>query len=922
MAVLKVTPFIAGLIFLLSGAITSADTIVFARDQHTGTAPINTLITAHSEKHSSRFLKKFHQYELYWSGITEGDSITLCFPVPWSVSRMETVLFSDPENPATGQDKHCKRLQFPETSGSIQLLPAATDQQLRQCTLHHPDFNGVIALEPEPVEEPDFFQFASYGFHKIPVQLPENQTDGAPFATDSDSASGQTGVPASGSGSYGLYPFDQKRPRGLPFPGPGSSMVLSLVLPGKLTPASADSRCIRIEILFENTSETRVLTLVHDEVQALQEAGILTKPLALLRYLQERSHKVRHWLTQRDDLEEVLDTVTDDTNTNVHEAYINNLIASLNELSITLSPDSSPGESLSVPGILGAMTGGEGVSQPDSSMGKDQQGQSTHGLRRRKAGPEQHERPSDLSSDDQGDQQQPYQQSANTGAGETGSLDIRGILNLCHFSAYFSSQPDRILGGLYSYGQLTIEQLHQLLSYNPAAKDYNLSALITSSDLITVLEQGDNLARAKSLSVIRSLDQQQGEIYHGVLSYAPKEWHEVIQRTPDNVPESADGSEHQLSRLFARMFLPHTALSSLHLLNRLARSGFILSRHLNHPTAGTYPLALLIIQHYDSSSETYGEITLKLNSMVTDLTIPPALRELIGFPESESEEADTMSEQGPIYTEPAPLEEKISIIKTFLLEKEVTQETIDVIERFNMLTEHRVSQIFVDDVVEEEPLYELLQEAQQLLSDQECAPLALKQLGYSEEAIKLLSQRYLDQQTCALFARAFDERATLVASQLTIKLRLFNSFLSMNRIKHPPLNDKLKTHDDWRASDAEKAALEQAREQITQKGLEHFADVLAEDLATRNFRAGHREIRWDNLLDMDIDQVTSKKQNVHDQHFELLTGQNHQLTLATALKEVTKQKAREHLKQKIKRQQRIDNGEEGWCEWIMRILFE
>ena len=270
-----------------------------------------------------------------------------------------------------------------------------------------------------------------------------------------------------------------------------------------------------------------------------------------------------------------------------------------------------------------------------------------------------------------------------------------------------------------------------------------------------------------------------------------------------------------------------------------------------------------------------------------------------------------------------PLEEKSTIIKAFLSEREITQDTLNAIEKFELLDDHRADLILKDGCVEEDRIKELLQQVTQCQSNYDKAHQALMQFGYSQQAITLLdNKKYLNQKACTQLAKAFDQEASQVASQLTTTLRIFNTFLSMNEIKYPPLIDELKTYDDWKISDTEQAHLEQYRELIAQKGLERFVNSLTETLVDENFKAGRQSIQWNMALDDEIADMARRSQDAHDYHLEFLTGDNTQSTLSTAMKEVVKQRAPALLEKKIKRQQRINKGEEGWCEWIMRILFD
>lgn len=898
----------------------SADLLVLARDQQAGAFSLNSLIIRHVEYRPFRFPENMNKYNLVWTHIPEGGALTLCFPDLWTISTTEMTLLSEDESQESESDKHCKRLVFLETSGMTQLQIAITASKLLPPPVfHNLDFKGVIAFEPWGVNVPYALPLNSYALRNIVVHLQKNKTGNAVSIPGCDTDSSPALVSASCYGCVDKFDFfDQKRPPAIPLPGPGSEMTLTLVLPESSACSPNSGALIHVEILSP-FNEPITLTLTHDEALKLREADILTKPSALLSYLQRRSNGLRHWFNQREVLEDVLNAEAQETDSDIHERYINNLIASLDMLSVTITPDDPLNGSMPVGGIIGAMMGDKSGKQGDSARDGNQ-GTSPLSLRRRPTGSaEKPATPPERARKEGEGEDEPERQFKEQEATERPILDIRRILSQCHFDQYFSLQPDYVLAGLYIYGQLTLEQLHRLLAYDPIANIYSLESALSGDDLISVLEEGDNASRAASMSVLRWLNrEQQTSLYHGTVSYAPEEWREAIKKAPDTPMEAF---RNQPSRMLAHMLLPHTR--NMRLYNQLARLGYIPEMPLKSPVTGAYPLMLLIVKNANADTATHSQILSDLTILLPNSLIPADHLQpqegYTGMGDSKDDDLTSLTDTGTSNSSSINLEDKRSIIKALLEGDGVSSDTLDAISRFQLLDESRVNQILDVDVDVKKRLKELLILTQECQNNYNKTQLALSTWGYSEQAIKALDQ-FLDWQVCDKFAKAFDDNADEVAPTLTNMLRSFNIHLKMRHIKFPQLVGELRTDEQWQAYDTERASIQQSQELIEHKELNSYVLRLAEQLAENNFRASRRNILWDFSFDVEISKVAKRKLNIHDQAFDLLTGETSLTTLTTAIKTLVKHRAEQFLKQKIEQQRRIDEGREGWCEWIMRII--
>lgn len=525
---------ITWIIFLFPGLTVSADYLVLARDQHFGAFSMNSFITRPAETRSSRLPESKDKYNLVWTHIPRGGALSVCFSDSWSISSTEIALFSEDENQESEPDKHCKTLVFLETSGMTRLQLAATAAKLPPPVLRNLNFKGVIAFEPRIESKHGALPLTSYALQNIVIHVRQNETSNA-FTMSGGDTDRSHALPSTYSygGGNTLDSFDQKRPPALPFPGAGSEMTLSLILPENSTYRPESGLLIHVEILSHSDGPI-VLTLTHDEALILQEAGILTKPSILLSYFQKRSFGLRNWFNQREVLEDVLNAEAEETDTNIYESYINNLIASLNELSVTITPDDPHIGSVPVDGIIGAMMGEQSAKEGSTASGKKQDTASSSGLSRRPTGSEGKSPPLPERAEDEGEKDPPEDHKKEEEVTDQQLLDIRQILGRCRFDQYFNLRPDYVMAGLFAYGQLTVEQLQQLSEYDPSSDMYNVKVSLSSDDLISILEEGNETVRAASLSVLRWLDRKdKTQLYHGVLSYAPKQWQSRIAKEPE-----------------------------------------------------------------------------------------------------------------------------------------------------------------------------------------------------------------------------------------------------------------------------------------------------------------------------------------------------------------------------------------------------
>ena len=843
------------------------------------------------------------EYEFVWSRVTEGMHLKACLPEPWSLATESqgVEVMASTLNESEGSD--CKLLCFHSVQGSSRLKTKTADVQnhLFQPTFPGSDFTGVIALKPV-TERNSKIQ----GYSITSDVKPQNETGQLPLPYDHSDPPLLFG---SSSGHMGLDdPFDDRKPPFLFSPLAGSELVISPVF----TPQNQHS-FIRITILLLS-GESFTSTLSGDEALALKKVKALTNPFQLLSYLRRRHHWLSSWFSQRVDLEGALEN-SDEAN----ERYIQNLIDSLNDMKVMITSD----QSIPVSGILNAMINGN----PENT-GNSQEA-SGNGLRHRKTGGASNNRnPAGNGESGNaegvngggGDGQHP-DQAVKKIEGESGSgLDIRSILNQSQFSKLFNAAPDFILSRLYAYGQLTTEQLMELLQYNAERGEYDLSSPLTSDDLIEKLEQRNDEDKAILLSVLHHIAKTLGEnnhlhlIHQHILSKTPSAWRDIVRKTPE-IPN--DNTSEEITRHLAKL-LAFNGKKRVALYNNMIRKNYIPKQAYLSDILNSYPVALFIINHHKSDKSVSEAVLEHIKGSAPNLVVGRRLTELLyGTKEQEmTEHATEVSIKTTLPTQKQDLEKKRRVITDFLKHQGITEDTLSALDDSGLLDENRINQICIDDSDTTD-----LSQIESLLADLKAhhrpiAMEALKRLGYSEEAINALRNNgnlHLD--NCELLEKAFDDTvAKDIAETLTKKLKIFNSFLQSVGIKDPGLTDRLRTHDEWLERDSEQTTYSQNYEIIHRYGLESFVNSMAQAAI-----AGSPFDEFD--ISVRVNRAIKTYATPHDHQYERLTGENLHLSITTAIEYMIKFRAKEIIKQKAERQKKIDDGRESWCEWLTRMIF-
>ena len=838
------------------------------------------------------------EYEFVWSRVTEGMHLKACLPEPWSLATESqgVEVMASTLNESEGSD--CKLLCFHSVQGSSRLKTKTADVQnhLFQPTFPGSDFTGVIALKPV-TERNSKIQ----GYSITSDVKPQNETGQLPLPYDHSDPPLLFG---SSSGHMGLDdPFDDRKPPFLFSPLAGSELVISPVF----TPQNQHS-FIRITILLLS-GESFTSTLSGDEALALKKVKALTNPFQLLSYLRRRHHWLSSWFSQRVDLEGALEN-SDEAN----ERYIQNLIDSLNDMKVMITSD----QSIPVSGILNAMINGN----PENT-GNSQEA-SGNGLRHRKTGGASNNRnPAGNGESGNaegvngggGDGQHPDQAVKKT-EGESGSgLDIRSILNQSQFSKLFNTVPDFVLSSLYAYGQLTAEQLAELLM---AFSEDDLSSSLRSDDLIEKLEQRNDEDKAISLSVLHHIAKTVGEnnnlhlIHQLILAKTPSAWRDVVRKKPeipnDNIPE-------EVTRHLAKL-LGFNGEKRVNLYNNMARKGYIPSEIYSSRLFRPYPVALFIIHHHKLDKSVSGAVLEYIQDSALDLDVERRLTELLyGTKEQEVTEHTT---ELPTQTEATGqnqgLKEKSGAIIHFLIQEGIKRDTLSILNDSGLLDENRINKICIDDssTINKNEINKLINDLVSYTQSME----ALKQLGYSESAIEALKNNgnlHIDNRK--LLAQAFDDTAAeATAEELSRKLKIFNLFLRLKNIEHPELVDRLRTNDEWLKRDREQAAFNQHREIVQRYGLESFVNSMAQAAI-----AGSPFDEFD--ISVRVNRAIKTYATPYDHQYERLTGENLHLSITTAIKYMIEFRVKEIIKQKAERQKKIDEGRESWCEWLTRMIF-
>ncbi len=921
----KTTSFLIIINLLSSASMAESDSIILTRGQSSSLSSTNTVITGRSAHYTS-FGREQNQYNLSWSRFSKGEHLTLCFPASWSIRSTKLSLLSFDELTRSTSDTRCKNLTFLESSGQSQLqFTTSTTQKLPQPILFDLEFSGVIAFEPaiyelDATSETEAYFYDPLLLNKIKNHVQQNDTEAPFYLPYSDTPKHRPSSLPSYGGGYDAYdPFNRKPPPVMPFPGVGSDITLSVIIPISMTMDSepTSSPLVRVEIFSEPSAEPAVLILSHDEILTLHNAGTLINPQALLSYLLRKSQGIAGWFSLEEDLEDALNMEADDTN--INERYINNLIASLHDLSITITPDNPANGSIAVNGILGAMMG-------DSS--KQQQGitgrpdSSSNGSRQREKKSDSSESRQDINRDSGDGARQPPSQDSNELTVENSPLNIRTVLEGSDFQTYFHRRASYYLVGLYSHGQLTMEQLKKLFMYEAATKDYLLKCEITSDDLISILEQGDNTSQAKSLSVLRSLaESPDNAFFNCILTNTPSHWRDLIKQSPKDFESTEISTADQFSRNLAGIMLPYIASQSI--FNALSRSGFIDQTHIIKKKLATHSLILLIVQNYDTDSDTYKEIIQKIMETIPALPIPQDFARLMGLPETLVEEEKKKKKPNDLIdsvsSEKPALKDIVATIKRYMLENGVTHETITYMEKFELFNEKSIELILKNGHLNENNLAKFMEATQKHVTAKNDAISILIQADYSGEAITALDS-YLNPKTCQTLQEAGSDKASQVADEVTKLFKTFNEFLSSKQISHPKLTYKLGTFEQWDISDGVQASILQNEELVNSHGFETFIQRRAITVAENSFKVGSKIIMWDNEIDGEIADKAKEKVSIHDTHYQAFTGDDTVTSLTVAVKTMIKDKAKRLLKNKIRQKEKIDQGRESWCEWCMRIF--
>ncbi|UYM14520.1 hypothetical protein [Endozoicomonas euniceicola] len=841
------------------------------------------------------------EYEFVWSGVTEGRHLQACLPESWSLATESqgVKVMASTLNEPEGSD--CKLLYFHSAQGRSRLKTKTADVQnhLFQPTFPGPDFTGVIALKPVTERNSQV-----QGYSITSDVKPQNETGHLPLPYDRSDPPLLFG---SSSGHMGLDdPFDDRKPPFLFSPLAGSELVISPVLaPQNQHPF------IRITILLLS-GESFTSTLSGDEALALKKAKALTNPFQLLSYLRRKQHWLSSWFSQREDLESALEN-SDEAN----ERYIQNLIDSLNDMKVMITSD----QSIPVSGILNAMINGN----PENT-GNSQEA-SGNGLRHRKTGGASNNRnPAGNGESGNaegvngggGDGQHPDQTVKKT-EGESGSrLDIRSILNQSQFSELFNTVPDFVLSSLYAYGQLTAEQLAELLM---AFSEDDLSSSLRSDDLIEKLEQRNDEDKAISLSVLHHIAKTVGEnnnlhlIHQLILAKTPSAWRDVVRKKPeipnDNIPE-------EVTRHLAKL-LGFNGEKRVNLYNNMARKGYIPSEIYSSRLFRPYPVALFIIHNHKLDKSVSGAVLEYIHGLAPDLDVERRLTELLyGTQEQEMTEHTTgLPMQTEATRQNQDLKEKSKAVTDFLKQKGIKEYTLNLLNNSGLLDENRINKICIDNsgTINKNEIDQLLND----LVTHTLSIEALKQLGYSESAIEALKNNgNLHIDNCKLLAQAFDDNAAeVIAEGLTGKLKIFNSFLRLNNIKHPELVDRLRTNDEWSKLDSGQTAFTQHREIIRHYGLETYVNMQAQYIVDSEAASPLDEFD----ISVRVNKAIKALATSHDHQYERLTGENLHLSITTAIKYMIKFRVNEIVRQKTERQKKIDEGRESWCEWLTRMIF-
>ena len=836
----------------------------------------------------------WHQLSIIWSGLEPSGSFDLCFDSSWDLKPNGQLLETNNQFLKTNNVGHsyCKSLMVLEAQGEARLSLDVGIQNLKPDAISSSFFLGTVALKGEP--EPQ----TSSEDNSLPGSFSGvQQSLKPPSHLDID------------PGSYLSDPLDlNKKPSKFSLPDLDFSITLLPFVPY----FTSDDSSVTLIIETDDGTISKY-TLTHDEINTLSSAGKLLDSRALLAYLRSRSSALRYFREIWAQLHQALNAnYEDDDLQGVQEKLISNLIAEANSIYIHTSPDTT-GQIVSVPNILGAMQFPSGAQKGKGGSNVDQDTSGDQEKADHRGGSDQTTPDSsklDRSSGDGGDEDSSQSTDDN---GVTNKLDIRRILKQSGFSQHFIGREQEVIAGLYGFGQLTDSDLSGFrgLSAPPPVAD----------DIIEILNYGDIQHRIRSLAVIRHLAKKSNRVFAtSVLTHTPKVFKAKVSEEPQLFLSRELPQKIQRNRYLALILMATTEQGFY---NRLQKKHLY---NIQCLSASPYKLPLLGLLGYylTLDFQQYQALLRHIQSTATHINLSDGL---LRYFKIDSAESFIDQEESPVASlpklspsqRPVTEQERRRTAITLLTEKGINQETLNLFQTLNLLDKSCLDDLLSnnEDTITER-VSTMSSQANYHVTQLEIAREALRQLNYSDEAIKCLEKNgNLKTGNCELLAKGMNlETAKANVQKYDECLVRFNAVLKSQGLKFP-IHNGLKTTDEWENLDK----LKQRQDEVKERRLDTLVSVLAEIAVEESFKEGSRSLIWKHEWNEEICQVVRKRLDQNDDHYDSVTGTCTQTSFEETVKKLVKFQAQKTLNKRWERQERINSGLESWCEYFMRILF-